>query len=254
MIPGRTGSSALILALVCPSCLRSNEDDPLQHDPVPCIGCSRPLDTAGGQYRPYCSDRCRQVARRNSQPREKHCQLCERTFTPPRRDAKYCSPACKQQAYRIRHNSRSLTVTREESDPSTIVGIIIGETPLRTNVRLEGLRHYIDIAKLGTYLEDKQPARNDQPEKIWRQSRLEPWQERMYAAMNSVDLNAMLTAIGHSYDPYNEVIDWRIALAFMQAYGQQESLYVCTDDAEFMQRYRVFEETNKYWRSPLQGT
>src|SRR4051794_23966160 len=40
------------------------------------------------------------------EPRRRHkqriCACCRRTFTVPRRDARYCSPACRQKAYRRR--------------------------------------------------------------------------------------------------------------------------------------------------------
>lgn len=33
------------------------------------------------------------------------CEVCEKMFTPQRAGAKYCCPACKQKAYRQKHNS-----------------------------------------------------------------------------------------------------------------------------------------------------
>ena len=42
-------------------------------------------------------DRLRALARENLT-----CKRCGRTFTPKRSDAKYCSEACKQAAYRTR--------------------------------------------------------------------------------------------------------------------------------------------------------
>ena len=35
------------------------------------------------------------------------CQQCGDTFTPDRSDAKYCSAACKQRAYRQRKKAKS---------------------------------------------------------------------------------------------------------------------------------------------------
>jgi hypothetical protein len=43
------------------------------------------------------------VARYFSIPRSGlTCQVCGRIFQPPRSDAKYCSSACRQKAYRTR--------------------------------------------------------------------------------------------------------------------------------------------------------
>lgn len=39
---------------------------------------------------------------RDAVAREKVCEVCEEPFTATRRDAKTCSPACKQKAYRER--------------------------------------------------------------------------------------------------------------------------------------------------------
>lgn len=35
------------------------------------------------------------------------CQICSQSFTSRRRDARHCSPACTQRAYRLRHQSVS---------------------------------------------------------------------------------------------------------------------------------------------------
>src|SRR5262249_11222648 len=60
-----------------------------------------------GQRYIVCSDRCREAvcnanARRwHRRPVQKRaCSTCGELFTPKRRDALYCSPACKQKAYR----------------------------------------------------------------------------------------------------------------------------------------------------------
>jgi predicted RNA-binding Zn-ribbon protein involved in translation (DUF1610 family) len=56
----------------------------------------------------YCSGRCRderrlRVAReRRARAREKACAECGAEFTATRSDAKTCSPACRQKAYRRR--------------------------------------------------------------------------------------------------------------------------------------------------------
>ena len=59
----------------------------------------------------YCSRKCR-VAGQNKRQREDRrearkplrCSCCGKTFTPSRKGRRYCSVACKQRAYRSRHN------------------------------------------------------------------------------------------------------------------------------------------------------
>ena len=60
----------------------------------------------------FCSGRCsagfhnaRRDAR-NALAREKVCEVCSQDFTATRRNAKTCSPACKQKAYRNRQRSQ----------------------------------------------------------------------------------------------------------------------------------------------------
>ena len=76
----------------------------------PCAGCRRP--TAN---REFCSEACRvrawtwerSDARDEARAaRRLHCTRCGRPFTPARRgDARYCSAACRQAAYRVRRAS-----------------------------------------------------------------------------------------------------------------------------------------------------
>jgi hypothetical protein len=67
-----------------------------------------------GERRTFCSQRCR--VRHNNQKRSERleekragteCQECGDTSTPDRSDAKYCSAACKQRAYRKRKKSEA---------------------------------------------------------------------------------------------------------------------------------------------------
>ena len=59
-----------------------------------------------GAAKRYCSDRCRNDAymerrrQRHEAKLRKSCAVCGKAFTAKRADAKYCSPACKQSAYR----------------------------------------------------------------------------------------------------------------------------------------------------------
>jgi hypothetical protein len=59
----------------------------------------------------FCCERCeyahytRQRAKRRVAAREKVCEVCSKGFTASRKDAKTCSPACKQKAYREREKA-----------------------------------------------------------------------------------------------------------------------------------------------------
>ena len=85
-----------------------------------CGGCGDPIMVAGGYHcvepglrrsgwHDYvCSNRCHQRARRKIRQKDrlafkpKSCDICQRTFKPVRADARYCSSACRQWAYRRR--------------------------------------------------------------------------------------------------------------------------------------------------------
>ncbi len=84
------------------------------HVDEPCGSCGRPvvLKTTYGLYnrrrRFFCCERCQwtyyNTARneRAARAREKVCEVCGESFTAARADARTCSPACKQKAYRQR--------------------------------------------------------------------------------------------------------------------------------------------------------
>jgi hypothetical protein len=77
----------------------------------PCAGCERPVYQQ--RYTPavYCSERCRwQVANQarrvdRERHRQKRCAMCRNPFAATRRDSRYCSPACRQRAYRQRRGA-----------------------------------------------------------------------------------------------------------------------------------------------------
>ena len=82
-----------------------------------CEGCGRPVYNEWHSLRPrrsVCSEQCRHKAtsaaakRKRSEARgTRQCQDCGKTFKPTRSDARFCSVACKQRAYRKRvRNSR----------------------------------------------------------------------------------------------------------------------------------------------------
>lgn len=85
-------------ALLCWQCAMSS--------PKPLALCRRcrtpkPWPLAHGHPESTCRE-CRQAGRSRPAPRE--CAACGSTFTPSRADARYCSPACRQRAYRARRS------------------------------------------------------------------------------------------------------------------------------------------------------
>ena len=109
-------------AMMCVECapewLTSRRGKPMKIIPAvdvyewPCAGCNRPVvfGLSGGQYRTrvYCSDECRKTYAKQrrksarSEAWEKTCEVCDSEFVAKRSDAKTCSPACRQKAYRNR--------------------------------------------------------------------------------------------------------------------------------------------------------
>lgn len=111
-----------------PACRCPGEDgDRKWLKPEPCAYCDRPVandrETANpwrftrdwqgwDEERPptprtFCSENCRRAfqrakARAKRGTPERDCEGCGERFTPTRSDARYCSPACKQRAYRGR--------------------------------------------------------------------------------------------------------------------------------------------------------
>ncbi len=82
---------------------------------APCDVCGRDVHSPYQQtYRKhvFCSDKCNQKFWINYQRQKRHeerkiscqknCGICDKPFTAPRSDTKYCSAACKQKAYRVR--------------------------------------------------------------------------------------------------------------------------------------------------------
>jgi hypothetical protein len=76
-----------------------------------CANCERPMVerlNLSRLQRTFCSDRCRHEYHnqlRKETRAEEHkmvCEVCGEEFTAKRRDAKFCSKACKQKAYRGR--------------------------------------------------------------------------------------------------------------------------------------------------------
>jgi hypothetical protein len=90
---------------------------PARPTPRPCLGCGRPMyqDQERAVLGVYCSRRCRwesanrQLGERRAAARPRQCTVCGKDFTPPRNDARTCSPACRQRAYRARPRGERTT-------------------------------------------------------------------------------------------------------------------------------------------------
>ena len=100
-------------APVCEACAPRDRHSRRWVAPAPCAGCQRPVyypRSYRWRLRAHCSERCRLDAwnqrRRAERAAERRfrCATCGATFTPPRADGRYCSPACRQRAYRQRQH------------------------------------------------------------------------------------------------------------------------------------------------------
>jgi hypothetical protein len=81
---------------VCLSCASDQGDLP-----QPCEWCARSTFAYG--RRVLCSKRCEAAFYRKANSSSVvSCATCKQPFAPKRADAKHCSPACKQKAYRQR--------------------------------------------------------------------------------------------------------------------------------------------------------
>jgi hypothetical protein len=108
------------LGLFCHGCVSKWHSSWLRaaSEPTPCAGECGVLVSGWYRYSYYssnyeregeplhttcsarCAERARNARRRKSTPTA--CASCGETFTPQRSDARYCSPACRQRAYRER--------------------------------------------------------------------------------------------------------------------------------------------------------
>ena len=97
---------------VCDACVTDEERVRLDADVV-CAGCDRPMRIERFHWsrrcRYICASRCEARARRRHRraAMSARCEACKKTFTLKRADAKFCSNACRQQAYRRRATTAS---------------------------------------------------------------------------------------------------------------------------------------------------
>jgi endogenous inhibitor of DNA gyrase (YacG/DUF329 family) len=100
-----------------------------------CVACGRPVHQTDWRRvrHHYCSDRCRNAhspgyqaglarqARAEARGPSRPCSECGEHFEPRRSDARFCSPRCKQKAYRKRvtdNNSAAGRVIDSRNDNS----------------------------------------------------------------------------------------------------------------------------------------
>jgi hypothetical protein len=118
MGPGFFGSRRDTIAPCCRRCTPAKAGEYL--GPEPCGGCGRPVYTEDDRrmrVRVICSDKCRQQVRAREARELRRldpipCETCGEIFEPARSDARFCSGACKQAAYRRRVTDRK-SVTRD---------------------------------------------------------------------------------------------------------------------------------------------
>jgi hypothetical protein len=110
------GRQTYWLAPVCEQCKpvfdRHWYGDDRHHEAEPCGGCGRPVHNLfSTQWRKltFCCEDCHHIAslkavrgKRSKARGHRTCECCGKTFVPKRADARFCSGACKQRAYRQR--------------------------------------------------------------------------------------------------------------------------------------------------------
>jgi hypothetical protein len=93
------------LVHVCEQCATQKELDGAKTQVI-CPGCSRTLFVPyqwKAHRRRYCCEACGKRARRKVRRLKTHlCSVCKIEFRSARRDARFCSNACRQSRYRLR--------------------------------------------------------------------------------------------------------------------------------------------------------
>jgi hypothetical protein len=105
-------------SVIAPLCQNCKSDWRDYESAASCEGCGRLVhNEVDDIYRrwTFCCEKCAHQIRREKRRRQqptRSCQACGEIFEPVRADAKFCSVACKQRAYRRRVMDRKL-VSRE---------------------------------------------------------------------------------------------------------------------------------------------
>jgi hypothetical protein len=88
---------------VCDACVTAAELANATEDAT-CKGCGQRMKLNQYWRKSACSNRCEQRERRARRlaHRRRYCATCKMAFTPKRADARFCSNACRQRAYRTR--------------------------------------------------------------------------------------------------------------------------------------------------------
>jgi hypothetical protein len=143
------------IAPVCSSCVSKYDGLSPRFSPGPCDGCGRVVHNLySGPDRSlwFCSEVC-QAKARAAQGRERRreardsqtCEGCAKTFNPTRMDARFCSVACKQRAYRQRVTDNAVTAQYQHKKRNA-KGVTDNECGARfahkkRNAKMEGGRH-----------------------------------------------------------------------------------------------------------------
>lgn len=84
---------------------------------VICLGCGQPMAARAGLA--VCSHRCRkrELRARHRRDRRRVCLGCRRNFCPTRKDARFCSDACRFKAYRAKREAKAVQAIRPPTSP-----------------------------------------------------------------------------------------------------------------------------------------
>jgi hypothetical protein len=107
----RTGyGSGVSIIVACSQCAKKWDRE--WYPAKLCCNCQRPtfVDHHRNGLRFFvCGSHCRwavEYARRHQRPDARACAVCVQEFTPQRNNGLYCSPGCKNRAYRARTRPR----------------------------------------------------------------------------------------------------------------------------------------------------
>jgi hypothetical protein len=140
--PARRGVAAGVRHTIAPVCERCSKLSPRLVfgflPEQPCVTCGRPVhdeDTMVARRWTVCCERCARAARviaarhqRSDKRGTRTCATCGEVFEPTRSDAKFCSSAHRQQAYRRERALRISTPGQRAPDTLAVTGRAAGRT------------------------------------------------------------------------------------------------------------------------------